>query len=91
LASGAGASRSPERVRHRYGWQTEHRLQLAHPDPAKEIELIRTRSERRIAVGREQWAQWLHLPIASAHAAVSRRPAEMAGPRTVEPSGVASF
>jgi hypothetical protein len=75
LANYRGLRHCRERVRHRYGWRIVHRLQLAHPDPAKEVELFRAYGERRIEAARRQWAEWLGLPIWSGDDAVPRRPA----------------
>lgn len=75
LANYRGLRHRRERIRHRYGWRVVHRLQLAHPDPAKEIELFRTCGERRIEAARRQWAEWLGLPIWSGDDAVPPRPA----------------
>jgi hypothetical protein len=91
LANYRGLRHRRERIRHRYGWRVVHRLQLAHPDPAKEIDLIRTRSERRIAAARQEWAEWLGLPSWSAEGAASRRPPSERERRAVEPDGVPSF
>ncbi len=91
LANYRGLRHRRERIRHRYGLRTLHRLQLAHPDPAKEIELIRTQNERQIAAARRQWAKWLDLPIWSAEGATAGRPAQDHEKRPVEAEGVPTF
>jgi hypothetical protein len=91
LANYRGLRHRRERVRHRYGWRVVHRLQLAHPDPAKEIDLVRTSGERRIAAARRQWAEWLDLPIWSADGGAARRPAPEPERRAAAPKGVPTF
>ncbi len=91
LANYHGLRHRRERVRHRYGWRIVHRLQLAHRDPAKEIDLLRTRGEPRIAAARRQWSEWLDLPIWSGDVAASRRWADEPERRAVGPNGIASF
>jgi hypothetical protein len=89
LANYRGLRHRRERVRHRYGWRIVHWLQLAHPDPAKEIELFRAYGERGIEAARRQWAEWLGLPIWSIDGGpVPRQPAKAPEPREVEPKGV---
>jgi hypothetical protein len=88
LANYRGLRHRRERVHHRYGWRIVHRLQLAHPDPAKEIDLIQTSGERRIAAARRQWAEWLGMPVWSADRAAPRRPAPEPERRPIAPKGV---
>jgi hypothetical protein len=91
LVNYRGLRHRRERVRHRYGWRVVHRLQLAHPDPAKEIDLVRTSGERRIAAARRQWAEWLDLPVWSADGAASPAPAHAPERRAAAPKGVPTF
>ena len=91
LANYRGLRHHRQVVRHRYGWRMMHRLELAHPDPAKEIELARTWGERRIEALRRQWAELLHLPVCSAERAGPRRPAPEPERSAVEPKGVPTF
>ena len=91
LANYRGLRHRRERIRHRYGWRIVHRLQLAHPDASKEIELIRTLGEHRIAAAGRQWSAWLGLPIWAGNDTVPRRPADEPDRREVETNGVASF
>jgi hypothetical protein len=91
LANYRGLRHSRERVRHRYGWRIVHRLQLAHPDPAKEIELVRTERERKIVAARRQWSEWLDLPVWSGDEAAPRRGADAPERRAAEPDGIATL
>lgn len=91
LANYRGLCHRRERVRHRYGWRVVHRLQLAHPDPAKEIDLVRTSGERRIAAARQQWAEWLGLPVWSADGAAPRATSPEPERRAAAPKGVPTF
>ena len=92
LANYRGLRHRRERVRHRYGWRVVHRLQLAHSDPAKEIELVRTQDERRIAAAQRQWSEWLDLPIWSGiEAAPGTAGRRARAPARSSPSGVADF
>ena len=88
LANYRGLRHRRQRVWHRYGWRTVHRLQIAHPDPAKEIELARTWGERRIEALRRQWAELLNLPVWSAEGVAPRRESDR---RAAEPKGVPTF
>ncbi len=91
LANYRGLRHRRQIVRHRYGWRMVHRLELVHPDPAKEIELARTWGERRIEALRRHWAELLHLPVCSAERDAPRRPAPESDRRAVEPKGVPTF
>lgn len=90
LANYRGLRHRRDRIRHRYGWRIEHRLQLAHPDPTKEIELARTWSERRIEAARHQWAAQMNLPVWSADGAAPPRPVPDSDRRAVEAKGAAT-
>jgi hypothetical protein len=91
LANYRGLRHRRERHRHRYGWRVMHRLQLVHADPAKEIDLVRTAGERRIAAARRQWSEWLDLPVWSGDQAPPRRRIEEPERAAVEPNGIASL
>jgi hypothetical protein len=91
LANYRGLRHCRERVHHRYGWRIVHRLQLVHPNPAKEIELVRTERERKIAAARRQWSEWLDLPIWSGDEPAPRRGADAPERRAAEPDGIATF
>jgi hypothetical protein len=91
LANYRGLRHRRQRVWHRYGWRVVHRLELAHPDPAKEIELARTWGERRIETLRRQWAELLHLPVWSAESVAPRRPSPESDRRAAAPKGVPTF
>jgi hypothetical protein len=91
LANYRGLRHSRERVHHRYGWRTVHRLQLVHSDPAKEIELVRTERERKIAAARRQWSELLDLPVWSGDEAAARQAADVLEGRAAEPDGIATF
>ena len=73
LANYRGLRHRCERVRHRYGWRMIHRLELAHPDPTKELCLISTRDGRRIEACGRQWAARLGLPMLPAEGAAAPR------------------
>jgi hypothetical protein len=91
LVNYRGLRHRRERVRHRYGWRIVHRLQLAHPDPAKELDLIRTLSERRIAAAGRQWSERLGLPVWSGDESAPKRPIDAPERRAIEPNGLANF
>jgi len=63
-----------QRIHHRYGWRIVHRLELAHPDPAKELCLMSARDARRIEACVRQWASRLGLPVLTAERAGPPRP-----------------
>ena len=73
LANYRGLRHRCERVRHRYGWRMVHRLELAHPDPTRELCLISTRDGRRIEACGRQWAARLGLPVLPAEGAAAPR------------------
>ena len=75
LTNYRGLRHRHERVRHRYGWRMVYRLELAHPDPARELCLMSTRDGRRIEACSQQWAERLGLPVLSAENAASPRKA----------------
>jgi hypothetical protein len=73
LANYRGLRHRRERVRHRYGWRMVYRLELAHPDPTRELCLISTRDGRRIEACGRQWAARLGLPLLPAESAAAPR------------------
>jgi hypothetical protein len=73
LANYRGLRHRRERVRHRYGWRVVHRLELAHPDPTKELCLMSTRDQRRIEACGREWAARLGLPVLAAESAAAPR------------------
>jgi hypothetical protein len=73
LANYRGLRHRGERVRHRYGWRTVYRLELAHPDPTKELCLMSARDGARIEACGRQWAARLGLPVLLAESAAPRR------------------
>ena len=73
LANYRGLRQRRERVRHRYGWRIVYRLELAHPDPTRELCLISTRDGRRIEASGRQWAARLGLPLLPAESATAPR------------------
>lgn len=90
LASYRGLRHRPERVRHRYGWRIVHRLELAHPDPAKELCLMSTRDWRRIEACGRQWAARLGLPVLPAESAAPPRMVLDPVSGTAPPKGLAT-
>jgi hypothetical protein len=89
LANYRGLRHRPERVRHRYGWRVVHRLELAHPDPAKELCLMSTRDGRWIEACGRQWAARLGLPVLPAESAASPRMVIDPVPGSVTPKALA--
>ena len=87
LANYRGLRHRPERVRHRYGWRIVHRLELAHPDPAKEFCLMSTRDGRQIEACSRQWAARLGLPVLPAESAAPPRMVLDPVPDTATPKG----
>ncbi|HSA82579.1 MAG TPA: hypothetical protein VLE23_17310 [Geminicoccaceae bacterium] len=73
LANYRGLRHRRERVRHRYGWRMVYRLELAHPDPTKELCLISTRDGGRIEACGRQWAARLGLPVLPVESAAAPR------------------
>jgi hypothetical protein len=73
LANYRGLRHRHERVRHRYGWRMVYRLELAHPNPAKELCLMSTRDGRRLEACGRQWAARLDLPLLPAESAARPR------------------
>ena len=62
LAGYVGLRHRRQPVRHRYGRRTEHRIELAHPDPSKMVVLLRTWDEARAEACWRDWADRLNLP-----------------------------
>ena len=69
LANYLGLHHRRQRVHHRYGWRIVHRLELAHPEPAKKLCLMSTRDGRRLEACGRQWAAQLGMPVLSAESA----------------------
>jgi len=90
LANYRGLRHRCERVRHRYGWRMVYRLELAHPDPTKELCLMSTRDGRRIEARGRQWAARLGLPVLPAESAAPPRMALDLVPGAAEQKGLAT-
>jgi hypothetical protein len=90
LANYRGLRHRRERVPHRYGWRMVYRLELAHPDPAKELCLMSTRDGRRIEACGRQWAARLGLPVLPAERATPPRMALDPVPGAAPPKGLAT-
>ncbi len=74
LTSYLGLRHRRQPVRHRYGRRTEHRIELAHPDPTKVVVLLRTWDEARAEACWRDWAQRLDLPTVPGEGAGERLP-----------------
>ncbi len=72
LAGYVGLRHRRQPVRHRYGWRTEHRIELAHPDPTKVVVLLRTPDEARAEACWRDWAHRLNLPAVAGGGAGNR-------------------
>jgi hypothetical protein len=73
VASYIGLRHRHEPVRHRYGRRTEHRIELAHPDPARTVVLLRSWDEARAEACWRDWAHRLNLPTAPGEGSGDRR------------------
>ena len=69
LANYLGLHHRRRPVHHRYGWRIVHRLELAHPQPAKELCLMSTRDGRQLEACSRQWAAQLSVLVLSADSA----------------------
>jgi hypothetical protein len=72
LANYHGLRHRRRPLRHRYGWRTEHRIELAHPDPTKAVVLLRTGNEARAEACWRDWARQFAVPSLPNETSVDR-------------------
>jgi hypothetical protein len=63
LARYRGVRLRHERLPHRYGSRSCYIIEIWHPEPAKTVELERSKDPRLIERGAEVWARRLALPL----------------------------
>ena len=63
LARYRGVRLRHERLPHRYGSRNCYIIEIWHPEPAKTVELERSKDPRLIERGAEVWARRLALPL----------------------------